>query len=58
MALCFPDNAVLTRSVCLVAATYQQQKQVIEQFIRPLSEAERQKIMGLNAVHFYNLNQV
>lgn len=44
--------------VCLVAAAYRQQKQVVDQFIRPLSETERRKIMGLNAVHFYNLTEV
>jgi L-fuconolactonase len=41
--------------VCLVAASYEQQLNIVEQFIESLSPAEKQKIMGENAIRFYNL---
>jgi L-fuconolactonase len=41
--------------VCQVAATYQQQLQIIESYLNRLSMAEKQLIMGENAVQFYNL---
>jgi L-fuconolactonase len=41
--------------VCLVAATYEQQLNLIETFIRSLSASEKQQIMGENAIQFYNL---
>lgn len=41
--------------VCLVAASYEQQLNIVEHFIEPLSPAEKQKIMGENAIRFYNL---
>ena len=41
--------------VCLVAGNYNQVKQVVVNFIAKLSTTERQKIMGSNAIKFYNL---
>jgi L-fuconolactonase len=41
--------------VCLVAAPYPQQLNLVEAFIDRLSDSEKQRIMGENAVHFYNL---
>lgn len=41
--------------VCLVAATYQQQLRLVEQYIARLSVAEQAAIMGGNAMRFYNL---
>ncbi|MBD0850215.1 amidohydrolase family protein [Maribacter arenosus] len=41
--------------VCLVAGNYTRVKQVVVNFIAKLSTIERQKIMGSNAIKFYNL---
>jgi L-fuconolactonase len=41
--------------VCLVAATYQQQQSIVENYISNLSIQEKEDIMGGNAVRFYNL---
>ena len=41
--------------VCLLAASYEEQLQIIQQFIDPLSPAEKKAIMGENAVIFYHL---
>ncbi|MBN8578334.1 MAG: amidohydrolase family protein [Cytophagales bacterium] len=54
----FGTNRVMFGSdwpVCLLAASYQQQLQVLEDFIQPFSETEKQNIMGANAIRFYNL---
>ena len=41
--------------VCLVAASYHQVKQLIEDYVQDLSPAEKDKIFGLNAIRFYGL---
>lgn len=41
--------------VCLVAASYAKQLNVVTEFISRLSSAEKQQIMGGNAMKFYNL---
>lgn len=41
--------------VCLVAGTFADVKRTTEDFINKLSEDEQQKIMGINAINFYNL---
>ena len=41
--------------VCLCASTYKSQLQLVEDFISKLSAAEKQLIMGGNAIDFYNL---
>lgn len=41
--------------VCLVAATYQEVKQLVTDFISPLSASEQAGIMGDNAITFYQL---
>jgi len=41
--------------VCLVAASYQQQLNIVEQYIARLSAGEQKDIMGENAIRFYNL---
>lgn len=41
--------------VCLVAGNYERVKAVITDFIANLSKEEQAKIMGLNAVKFYNI---
>lgn len=41
--------------VCLVAARYEQQLGIVENFIESFSSSEKQQIMGENAVRFYNL---
>ncbi len=42
--------------VCLVAATYQEQMAIVEDYVTTLSENEQAKIMGGNAMEFYGLN--
>ena len=39
--------------VCLLAASYGRVKEVIENYIGDLSEGEKEKIFGLNAMRFY-----
>lgn len=41
--------------VCLLAATYAQVKEVIENYTRDLSASEKENIFGLNAARFYGL---
>ncbi len=41
--------------VCLVAGNYKKVKELTTNFIAKLSPAEQEKIMGLNAMEFYNL---
>jgi len=41
--------------VCLLAASYEQQLNLIENYIAKLSDSEKTLIMGENANHFYNL---
>jgi L-fuconolactonase len=41
--------------VCLLAATYAQVTQLIEDYVRALSAADREKVFGGNAVQFYRL---
>jgi L-fuconolactonase len=41
--------------VCLLASTYAQQLAVVEDYINPLTSSEKLRIMGENAVQFYNL---
>jgi L-fuconolactonase len=41
--------------VCLVAATYEQQLEIITTYIQSLSADEQNQIMGRNVVNFYNL---
>lgn len=41
--------------VCLVAGNYQIVKKVVTNFIADLSQDEQAKIMGFNAIKFYNL---
>ena len=42
--------------VCLLAGTYRQVKNLIDNYTRSLSGAEREKIFGLNAARFYGLS--
>ncbi len=41
--------------VCLVAATYEKQLAIVQNYVSKLSDTEGAKIMGLNAAQFYNL---
>jgi L-fuconolactonase len=41
--------------VCLLAATYRQVKQVIEEYVRGFSQLDQEKIFGGNAARFYAL---
>jgi L-fuconolactonase len=41
--------------VCLVAASYSQVQQSIADYTQNLSPTEKDKIFGLNAIHFYDL---
>ncbi|MFC4096926.1 amidohydrolase family protein [Euzebyella saccharophila] len=54
----FGPNRVMYGSdwpVCLVAGTYPQVKNLVKEFIQDLSTIEQEKIMGKNAIAFYNL---
>ncbi|MBC6998791.1 amidohydrolase family protein [Cytophaga sp. FL35] len=54
----FGPNRVMYGSdwpVCLVAGTYPQVKNLVKDFIQDLSTTEQEKIMGKNAMAFYNL---
>ena len=44
--------------VCLLAASYQQVKQLIETYVQALSAADKEDIFGGNAVRFYGLKAV
>jgi L-fuconolactonase len=55
----FGVNRVLYGSdwpVCLLAASYKEQLKFLESYIKKFSALEREKIMGGNALEFYNLN--
>ncbi|MBX2894048.1 MAG: amidohydrolase family protein [Cyclobacteriaceae bacterium] len=41
--------------VCLVAAQYEQQLNLVTDYIQSFSESEKEAIMGNNAIRFYNL---
>lgn len=41
--------------VCLVAASYEEQLSIVQQYIATLSPSEKERIMGGNAERFYNL---
>jgi len=41
--------------VCLLAASYQQVKQIVEEYVDRKAPAEREKIFGANAIRFYDL---
>ncbi|MBS1486312.1 MAG: amidohydrolase family protein [Bacteroidetes bacterium] len=41
--------------VCLVAASYEKQFSILQQYIQNFSQAERNKILGGNAIRFYQL---
>ena len=41
--------------VCLLAGTYRKVKQVVAEYTRHFTEADREKIFGSNAVRFYGL---
>lgn len=41
--------------VCLLAADYKQQLDILQGYISSLSESEQAKIMGQNAIDFYHL---
>ncbi len=41
--------------VCLLAATYQQVLKLVTDYVQPISRTEKDKIFGLNAIHFYDL---
>ncbi|WP_338869830.1 amidohydrolase family protein [Spirosoma sp. SC4-14] len=41
--------------VCLVAANYTQVKNLIDEYVAPWGDEVRSKVMGANAVEFYNL---
>ncbi len=54
----FGPNRIMFGSdwpVCLVAGEYGQVKQLVTNFISSLSLIEQSKIMGMNAIEFYNL---
>lgn len=42
--------------VCLVAGTYAEVKKTVTDFIAPLNETDQRKIMGENAMEFYQLS--
>jgi L-fuconolactonase len=41
--------------VCLLAATYRQVKQIIEEYVKGFSQSDREKVFGGNAARFYGL---
>ena len=41
--------------VCLLAATYRQVKQLIENYVKHFSQSDQDKIFGGNAAHFYGV---
>ena len=44
--------------VCLLAADYASQMNIIKGFVARLSANEQAQIMGLNAINFYQLNSI
>lgn len=54
----FGTNRIMYGSdwpVCLLAASYHKQLNILEEFLRTFSSSEIDKIMGENAIRFYNL---
>jgi L-fuconolactonase len=54
----FGANRVMYGSdwpVCLLAASYEQQLSVVQNYITNFTSSEKQQIMGENAIRFYNL---
>lgn len=54
----FGTNRVMYGSdwpVCLVAASYEKQLTIMEEYLQPFSTSEKHQIMGENAIRFYNL---
>lgn len=43
--------------VCLAAAEYEEQLDIVESYFRQLSQTEKDKIFGLNAQKFYNISE-
>ena len=43
--------------VCLLAGTYRQVKEVVEDYVRELTVQQQEAIFGLNAMRFYGLQQ-
>jgi L-fuconolactonase len=41
--------------VCLVAASYNEMLEIVEDYFSSFSKEEQQKFFGLNAIRFYNL---
>jgi L-fuconolactonase len=41
--------------VCLVAASYDEQLTIVQNFLTQLSPSEKKAVMGENAIRFYNL---
>lgn len=41
--------------VCLLGGTYSSIKRIIDRYIEDFSDAEKAKVMGLNAMEFYNI---
>ncbi|HEY5825927.1 MAG TPA: amidohydrolase family protein, partial [Cyclobacteriaceae bacterium] len=41
--------------VCILAASYEQQMNILDAYIAKLSDSEKTLIMGGNAISFYNL---
>ncbi|MEL6192567.1 MAG: amidohydrolase family protein [Bacteroidota bacterium] len=41
--------------VCLVSASYQQVKEIVEDYVKEFSEEERAKVFGTNAMEFYGI---
>ena len=55
---CFGVDRVMFGSdwpVCLVASSYQEQLSIVNDYLKPFSENEIKKVMGINAQNFYNL---
>ena len=41
--------------VCLLAAQYEQQLNLVQDYVNGFSEQDQAKVMGINALKFYNL---
>jgi L-fuconolactonase len=55
---CFGTNRIMYGSdwpVCLVAATYKQMKQIVDDYFSRFSTSEQQAFFGKNAIEFYQL---
>ena len=54
----FGSNRIMFGSdwpVCLVAGNYKQVKEIVTNFVVKLSDSEQRRIMGDNAINFYNI---